>query len=235
MTLPVRQALGIADVEHIIIELTFESSRFGAGMVPHLQLRFVKHEVPTPQKSIEPLIDLEPDTVDTESTNAPTSLGADDQPSPPPDPLETSDSESEDDPLGSLKFKQQVVNTVAYQFANIAKKKLTDDWPETQNATWKQAREWIPQLHNYLETRLTKLGDYCVICDDVQPVSGADLCLYVLQPALHPSRSLRLFCPAQRAAQCSVFFLSSCRSGLHNSSSTKCHRKIVRMQIIIST
>ena len=69
--------------------------------------------------------------------------------------------------------------TVAYQFANIARQRVADKWPATTNATWKEAKAWFPNLHEFLTTRLMTLGNYCVICDDQQPISGqiSDTCL----------------------------------------------------------
>ena len=69
-------------------------------------------------------------------------------------------------------FKQKVGFTVGYQLANIARQKIAQDWPSTSDASWKEAKDWFPNLHKYLTQRMTNLGDYCVICDDLQPISG---------------------------------------------------------------
>ena len=90
------------------------------------------------------------------------------EPAPNPDSSDSND----DDPTKVPKYKRPIVATVAYQFANIAKKRLADEWPATRNFTWQQAKQWIPQLHTYLSKRLTTLGNYCVICDNKQPLSG---------------------------------------------------------------
>lgn len=171
-TMPVcdRQALGLADIDQIIIELIFYSNRFGAGSTPRSELRYIKSHLPAPEHSAQPF--TEPVTTEPEPAGASLSPDGDGEQVAPASP-HSSDSDSDDEPAHiPKKYKRPVVTTVAYQFANIAKKKLADDWPETQHATWKQAKGWIAQLHSYRATRLTKLGDYCVICDDLQPVSG---------------------------------------------------------------
>lgn len=181
------QALGLADVLTIVLELIFESSSFGAGAVPRSHVHYIKREVPpveppplpevpdtsiaAPAYTVDPLprswaqeavLDLEEDQAD----------------SAPAEPKDChDDSESDDDALEMPKFKrpfkQPVVPTVAYQFANIASKRLADDWPNTRHFNWQQAKAWIPQLHTYLSKRLATLGDHCVICDARQLLSGA--------------------------------------------------------------
>ncbi|KAL0024080.1 hypothetical protein WJX79_004359 [Trebouxia sp. C0005] len=46
MPLPVKQALGLADVDNILIEVIFESRTFGAGTPPRSVLRQVRRETP---------------------------------------------------------------------------------------------------------------------------------------------------------------------------------------------
>lgn len=165
MPLPVKQALGLADVDKIIIEVIFESITFGAGMPPRFVLRQVRRETP--------LGELVAAAVDaTEPAPMPDSPRQEDEEVSPAAP-DRSDSESDEELTHVPKrYKRPVVTAVAYQFANITKKKLADDWPESKHATWKQARTWIPNLHSYLTKRLLKLGDHCIICDDLQLVSG---------------------------------------------------------------
>lgn len=184
--LPVKQALGLADVDKIVIELMFDSHIFGAGMAPRSELRQIKREVP-PAELHEPHL-LQ--SAATEPAQAPVSPGRDAQeqtaevsehPEHPTeeseDSAEFTDSESDAEEVTHLpkRYKRPVVTGVTYQFANIAKTKLADDWPDTKHATWKQANNWIPQLHRYLATRLTTLGDHCIVCDKLQPMPGQQL------------------------------------------------------------
>lgn len=168
MPLPVKQALGLADVDKIIIDVIFESRTFGAGMPPRSVLRQVRHQIP-PAELVAAAVEH---TAATEPVSTPVSPRQEDEEVSPAAP-DRSDSES-DEELTHLpkQYKRPVVTAVAYQFANIAKKKLADDWPEAKHATWKHARSWIPNLYSYLAMRLLKLGDYCIICDDLQLVSG---------------------------------------------------------------
>lgn len=180
------QALGLADVLTIVVELIFESPSFGAGAAPRSRVQYIKREIPT----IEP---LQLQSVPETTIAAPAYMvdpldpswvqvsvepeGADEVEPTPPEPADgLDDSESDDDasdmPTSKRPFKQPVVATVAYQFANITRKNLAEDWPETRQYRWQQAKEWIPQLHTYLSRRLATLGDHCVICDDKQPLSG---------------------------------------------------------------
>lgn len=160
MPLPVKQALGLADVDKIIIDVIFESRTFGAGMPPRSVLRQVRHQIPL----AELVAAAVEHTAATEPVSTPVSPRQEDE--------EVSPAESEELTHLPKQYKRPVVTAVAYQFANIAKKKLADDWPEAKHATWKQARGWIPDLYSYLAMRLLKLGDYCIICDDLQLVSG---------------------------------------------------------------
>ncbi|DBA89718.1 TPA: Poly [ADP-ribose] polymerase 6, variant 3 [Trebouxia sp. C0005] len=168
MPLPVKQALGLADVDNILIEVIFESRTFGAGTPPRSVLRQVRRETPLAElvaAAVEHVAASEPVSipVSPRQEDEEASLAA----------PNSSDSTS-DEELTHLpkQYKQPVVTAVAYQFANITKKKLADGWPETKHATWKQARSWIPNLYSYLAERLLKLGDHCIICDDLQLVSG---------------------------------------------------------------
>ena len=94
-------------------------------------------------------------------------------------PAESADSldcsASHDQLTDAPKCQQPETATVAYQFANIARKKLADDWHTIRHLTWHQAKEYLPQLHLYLSSRLATIGDYCIICDDKQPLSGVAL------------------------------------------------------------
>jgi len=171
MPLPVKQALGLADIDKIIIEVIFESRTFGAGMPPRSVLRQIRREVPLGE-----LVAAAVDAAATEPAAVPVSPQQEDGEISPAASA-NSDTES-DEELTHLpkRYKQPVVTAVAYQFANITKKKLADNWPEAKYATWKQARTWIPNLYSYLADRLLKLGDHCIICDDLQLVSGQCSC-----------------------------------------------------------
>lgn len=181
------QALGLADVLTIVLELVLESSSFGAGAVPRSHVHYIKREVPpveppplpeVPETTIAApayTVDPPPPPWAQEAVFGLEEDQADSAPAKPKDCHD--DSESDDDALDMPKFKrpfrQPVVPTVAYQFANIASKRLAEDWPNTRHFNWQQAKAWIPQLHTYLSNRLATLGDHCVICDDRQPLSGA--------------------------------------------------------------
>ncbi len=171
MPLPVKQALGLADIDKIIIEVIFESRTFGAGMPPRSVLRQIRREPPQAE-----LVAAAVDAAATEPAAVPVSPQQEDGEISPAASA-NSDTES-DEELTHLpkRYKQPVVTAVAYQFANITKKKLADNWPEAKYATWKQARTWIPNLYSYLADRLLKLGDHCIICDDLQLVSGQCSC-----------------------------------------------------------
>ncbi|DBB12092.1 TPA: hypothetical protein ACH3X3_006204 [Trebouxia sp. C0006] len=159
MPLPVKQAL---DIDKIIIEVIFESRTFGAGMPPRSVLRQIRREVPLGEL----------DAAATEPAAVPVSPQQEDG-EVSPAASANSDTESDKELTHLPKpYKRPVVTAVAYQFANITKKKLADNWPEAKYATWKQARTWIPNLYSYLADRLLKLGDHCIICDDLQLVSG---------------------------------------------------------------
>ena len=164
-----RQALGLADVLSTVVELIFESPSFGAGSVPRCDVRYIKRDIPPvePQSQVTP----EPSTAEPamfDPDGYQHVLAAPAEPAASPDSSESDD----DDPMKIPKYKRPVVATVAYQFANIAKKRLAAEWPATRSFTWQQAKQWIPQLHMYLSKRLTTLGDHCVICDDKQLLSG---------------------------------------------------------------
>ena len=172
------QALGLADVLTIVLELIFESSRFGAGSAPRCDVHYIKRDVspvePQPEAIPQPSIAAQPPISEPGQNQGPL-VGpeeTDDVQAFPAKPADSLDSDSDDDPMKIPKYKQPVVATVAYQLANIARKRLADEWPSTRDCTWQQAKEWIPQLHTYLSKRLATLGDHCIICDDKQPLAG---------------------------------------------------------------
>ena len=174
MPLLTRQALGLTDVLSIVVELVFDSPSFGAGSAPRSDVRYIKRDIPPiepqsqdiPEPSIaDPFIFIPPGHQQKEEAEAKPAIAE-----PAPD-LDSSDS-NDGDPIKIPKYKQPIVATVAYHFANIAKKRLANEWPATRNFTWQQAKQWIPQLHIYLSKRLATLGDHCVICDDKQLLSG---------------------------------------------------------------
>jgi len=171
LPLPVKQALGLADIDKIIIEVIFESRTFGAGMPPRSVLRQIRREIPQAE-----LVAAAVDAAATEPAAVPVSPQQEDG-EVSPAASANSDTES-DEELTHLpkRYKQPLVTAVAYQFAIITKKQLADNWPEAKYATWKQARTWIPNLYSYLAKRLLKLGDHCIICDDLQLVSGQCSC-----------------------------------------------------------
>ena len=183
------QALGLTDILKTVLELDFESSRLGTGPSPRCNVRYIldlslKEDIPEPQPEdiskprtapfmidppflIDPLAQCQDDVLYPEEA---------DNVNPYVPPAESANSPdslvSHANPTQALTFKQPEIATVAYQFANIAKKKLANEWSATRHFTWHQAKEWLPQLHMYLSTRLATLGDYCIICDDKQALSG---------------------------------------------------------------
>ena len=174
MPLLTQQALGLTDVLNIVVELIFDSPSFGAGSAPRSDVCYIKRDIPPiepqsqdiPEPSIaDTFIFIPPGHQQEEEAEAKPAIAE-----PAPD-LDSSDS-NDDDPMKIPKYKQPIVATVAYQFANIAKQRLANEWPATRNFIWQQAKQWIPQLHIYLSKRLATLGDHCVICDDKQLLSG---------------------------------------------------------------
>lgn len=173
LPLPTQQALGLIDVLTIVLELIFESSYFGAGSTPRNVVRYIKREVPPVEPDQQSLPDTEPPNFLIESSQQDQEAMNDIQDNnSSPEPASSADSDSDDDPMQITKYKRPTVTTVAYQFDNIARKRLADDWPDTRHFTWRQAKEWIPQLYKHLSARLMTLGDHCVICDDKQPLPG---------------------------------------------------------------
>ncbi|DBA94319.1 TPA: hypothetical protein ACH3X1_001928 [Trebouxia sp. C0004] len=169
MPLPMKQALGLADVDKIIIDVKFESTTFGAGMPPRSVLCQVRRDIVL----AEPVAAVVEHTAATEPVSTPVSSPRQEDEEVSPAVPDTSDSKSDEELTHRPKqYKRPLATAVAYQFAKITKKKLDDDWPEAKHATWKQARTWIPNLYSYLARRLLKLGDHCIICDDLQLVSG---------------------------------------------------------------
>ena len=174
-----RQALGLADVLSIVVQLIFDSPSFGAGSEPRCDVRYIKHDIPPdepqspdiPEPSIAQPLMYDPLGHHLEASADPEEADANAAPAEPAPNLDSSDSD-DDNPMKIPKYKRPVVATVAYQFANIVKNRLADQWPATRDFTWQQAKQWIPQLHMHLSKRLTTLGDHCVICDDKQPLSG---------------------------------------------------------------
>ena len=173
LPVPTLQALGLTDVLTIVLELIFESPYFGAGSAPRSAVRYIKQEVPPVEPDQQPF--PEPDTeqlltgpLDHDQEAANNIQDSDSS----PEPANDIDSDSDDDPMQITKYKRPTVKFVAYQFANIARKQLDDDWPATRHFMWRQAKEWIPHLHKHLSARLMTLGDHCVICDDKQPLPG---------------------------------------------------------------
>lgn len=174
-----RQALGLANVLSIFVELIFDSPSFGAGSAPRCDVRYIKRNIPPiepqsqniPEPSIAAPAMFDPDGYHQEAVADPEETDVKAAPAEPAASPDSSDSD-DDDPMKIPKYKRPVVATVAYQFANITKKRLADEWPATRYFTWQQAKQWIPQLHVHLAKRLTTLGDHCVICDDKQLLSG---------------------------------------------------------------
>lgn len=184
-TLPLltQQALGLADVLSIVVELIFDSSSFGAGSEPRCDVRYIKRDMPpvepqlqhtTEPDSAEPLM-YDPDPLGRHQETVPGPDETDEAALAEPAASPNSSESDDDDPMKIKKYKRPVVATVAYQFANIIRKKLADEWPQTRHFTWQQAKQWIPQLHTYLVQRLATLGDHCIICDEKQPLSGEAL------------------------------------------------------------
>ena len=186
MQFPMREALGLADVDNIVLELMFSSSTLGAGSAPRCDLRYIKPQLPNVPPSSTSLEPEETSTAPQDSLPPGEQVLSEDSQQPSVVPAEgDSDEDSSHVPV----YKPPVVNTVAFQFGNIAKTRIAETWAKA-GAEWKQARNWIPQLYKYLASRLTKLGDFCVICDTAQPVSGQQLFTSFVQTHAPPCSPL---------------------------------------------
>ena len=173
------QALGLGNVITIVLELIFEYTHFAAGSAPRCDVSYIKREAPP----VEPEPEPDPETVDETAphlTEPPEKQEEevyilDDLTAPSENAQSSTDDSEDEDPMRVPKYKRPKPSSVAYQFSNIARKKLADDWPAAKLMVWREAKEWIPQLHQYLSARLITLGNHCVICDDKQPMPGQSL------------------------------------------------------------
>ena len=129
--------------------------------------------------------------------------------------------DSESSPPASK--RRQVSTPVQFQLTRITERKIVADWPQIQAAKFSQAKNWIIELHKYLNSRLRQLGDVCVYCDEPQLVAGtmplhADYLITKLgskSPSIIHSTSLTSLLQAAQMQCIAIFICGWCYIVLH--------------------